>query len=614
MTEEEGTVSNKVPRRPRGSQEDPCATVLGNHVQQGPKTPKRLPRGPPRPSATMSKKVPRRPRGPKELPRGPHLSSAFWPKHRMADHPHPPPPPHPGAGLRSTQRQRDGGAHLLRQLLKLYGSCRLSAQQLCTLCHSATDAQVPGGNFAAYAMAEGKQSGKYQAFLDKVLPGPGPLHEVPCPMNQNKSPHSSIRQVPMQLVHDCLRDELRDSPDMLDVLNTPAAVRPAASVLDTQVYMNHPAVRAATEEGKQPPVPIAIYVDGVRYQTQAAGRSDSVYGYWIVNLLTGARHMVASIRKSDECSCGCGGWCTHYPVLQSLRWQLEWSQKGVRPPRDMNGGAWPARTTMSPLGLSTALIFIKGDWLEHSHVLGLAAGSQIYGCCSFCTASHDELHSLSHLITSDDGIPWHLRTAESYEADLARCEVDVPIASQAELLELHRNLTWLKTGKVAKCRGIASDLVIVGVRLKAGDRIEPSPEVMDTSNIIKTKLPCTFKFWRKRFGDYSHLPLDSVNHRCPLLCRELGTSPAQSIALDSMHVVNLGIMMRLVSAALWRMILLNSWGFTGVKEYRMDLCCRQLDASLQTWQDENVPRSDRFGHLTMKMLGPSKGFSFEDIV
>eukprot|EP00959_Pyramimonas_sp_CCMP1952_P328569 6878932-Pyramimonas_sp.AAC.1 len=86
----------------------------------------------------------------------------------MADLPHPPPPPpHPRAGLRSTQRQRDGGANLLRQLLKLYASCRLTAQQLCVLCHSAVEANVVGGNFAAYAMEDGKQSGKYQAFLDK---------------------------------------------------------------------------------------------------------------------------------------------------------------------------------------------------------------------------------------------------------------------------------------------------------------------------------------------------------------------------------------------------------------------------------------------------------------
>eukprot|EP00959_Pyramimonas_sp_CCMP1952_P265475 5551110-Pyramimonas_sp.AAC.1 len=99
----------------------------------------------------------------------------------------------------------------------------------------------------------------------------------------------------MRLVHDCLQEELRASPDMLSSLNAPVAGRPS-SILDTQVYKNHPAVRAAAGDGKQPPLPVAVYVDGVRYQTQAAGRSDSVYGYWIVNLLTGARHLVASIR------------------------------------------------------------------------------------------------------------------------------------------------------------------------------------------------------------------------------------------------------------------------------------------------------------------------------
>eukprot|EP00959_Pyramimonas_sp_CCMP1952_P389011 8150749-Pyramimonas_sp.AAC.1 len=78
----------------------------------------------------------------------------------------PPPPPQSG-DLRSTQRQRDGGSDLLRRLLRLHASCRLTAEQFCTICNAAAEAGVPGGNFAAYAMAEGRQSGKYQAFLDK---------------------------------------------------------------------------------------------------------------------------------------------------------------------------------------------------------------------------------------------------------------------------------------------------------------------------------------------------------------------------------------------------------------------------------------------------------------
>eukprot|EP00959_Pyramimonas_sp_CCMP1952_P207717 4344687-Pyramimonas_sp.AAC.1 len=89
----------------------------------------------------------------------------------------PPPPPHPT--LRSTQRNRDGGADLLRRLLKLYASCRLTAEQLCTMCHACVEAGVPGGNFNLYSLEEGKQSGRYQRHLDSGRPPKHPTGADP---------------------------------------------------------------------------------------------------------------------------------------------------------------------------------------------------------------------------------------------------------------------------------------------------------------------------------------------------------------------------------------------------------------------------------------------------
>ena len=44
----------------------------------------------------------------------------------------------------------------------------------------------------------------------------------------------------------------------------------------------------------------------------------------------------------------------------------------------------------------------------------------------------------------------------------------------------------------------------------------------------------------------------------------------------------------------------------------MDMCITQLSADFQHWQDSNVKREDRIGAITLKMIGPSNGYSFED--
>ena len=53
------------------------------------------------------------------------------------------------------------------------------------------------------------------------------------------------------------------------------------------------------------PIPLALYFDGVQFATR-----NSILGFWIVNLVSQRRHLVASLRKGSLCRCGCQGWCS----------------------------------------------------------------------------------------------------------------------------------------------------------------------------------------------------------------------------------------------------------------------------------------------------------------
>eukprot|EP00959_Pyramimonas_sp_CCMP1952_P358410 7504424-Pyramimonas_sp.AAC.1 len=60
----------------------------------------------------------------------------------------------PPAWQATTASQRQGGADLLKHLLKLYSSCRITAQQFSVACFFCKEACVPGANFEQYARPE----------------------------------------------------------------------------------------------------------------------------------------------------------------------------------------------------------------------------------------------------------------------------------------------------------------------------------------------------------------------------------------------------------------------------------------------------------------------------
>ncbi|CAK0808811.1 unnamed protein product, partial [Prorocentrum cordatum] len=193
----------------------------------------------------------------------------------------------------------------------------------------------------------------------------------------------------------------------------------------------------------------------------------------------------------------------------------------------------------------------------------------------------------------------------NYRAQAAckMCEVHVRLTSLSSRKALVRALKWRKGGVGVGGRVVDYDLEVAGVHLQAGDRLEPSKEVLDVAALERLPLPRNVVFWRAR-RDHKQRLLDSVTHRCVLFDDGLDTSPHKSLAVDALHCLYFGPVMRFVSSSLWRLILKNVWRFTGTLEQVIELGSRQLGAELQQWQEaQNIPHSARLATLSAKMLG-----------
>eukprot|EP00959_Pyramimonas_sp_CCMP1952_P050596 1057192-Pyramimonas_sp.AAC.1 len=63
-------------------------------------------------------------------------------------------------------------------------------------------------------------------------------------------------------------------------------------------------------------------------------------GMWLINVVSGKRHLISTWRASLNCRCGCKGWHSNWVILRYVRFCLEALVEGRRPIVDMYGKAW----------------------------------------------------------------------------------------------------------------------------------------------------------------------------------------------------------------------------------------------------------------------------------
>jgi len=255
-------------------------------------------------------------------------------------------------------------------------------------------------------------------------------------------------------------------------------------------YFEHPIVTGAPP-GSEPVVPVGMFVDGVPF-----AKKDSVIGFWFYTLTTGIRHIVAVIRKTQLCHCGCRGWCTLWVVFDWLRHGLVAMAQAIFPPAPYSGEApWmpglPAAALAGTAMRRYALCEIKADWAEVHTTFGMASWKSVLFPCRECCVERGEMSQIT--MSCATALPHATTTASDYEGACQAAEVWVTLIDAAQRSRLRGALGRKKYG------GRVLLVVLPDLPLEVGDRLDPTPELPDIFGLHRvTVFPFRLRFWRRR--------------------------------------------------------------------------------------------------------------------
>ena len=259
--------------------------------------------------------------------------------------------------------------------------------------------------------------------------------------------------------------------------------------------------------------------------------------------MTLKRHIVVALRSIDICKCGCRGYCTLFPILSCIRWQLEALAAGVRPTARHDLTAWTAEEAVRfragvALDMVALLLWIKGDWAEHTSTLGFAAWGSHFFPCLWCGCMLDGLFDFLGLSLAGD--PWG--PAPNYDQACRACEIRVVLTTEADrlLLFTHGGLGF-RRGRGGYA--LSADVRVGVAHLLAGDKLMPTRRLQDVAKMRAAPLPLELVFWRTHTR--GGMLADPVHFRNPILCDELGTGSTDIMMIDVLHAVVGGPVMHL---------------------------------------------------------------------
>lgn len=478
--------------------------------------------------------------------------------------------------------------------LRLQGT--LSAKQACVLAHWATLAGAVGPA-TQFAARPSLPTGHYQRRLDAYLgidSRDSSFYMLDVPGHDKAQADRTVHHLETRPPHEALAREVEAEPQLLERVAAAAAAGDWAAS-----YARHPVVLAA--EGA-PVLPLALYIDGVPFTVQ-----DSFLGFWVYNLLSMRRHLVAVVRKSQLCACGCRKWCSIWVVLEWLRWSFSALATGAHPTRRHDGSPWTPADGAREAAAGTplvrgALVLLKGDWSEFCLTLGFPTWGSGAHPCLFCHSDRDSLYKLQDF--HPGSFPHALKTDAQVRAACAAAEIRVVLSA-----DLHRQIAAALFYDKRKqgSHGRALRRAVPQAGLEKGDRLEPSSELRDVALFDSlSRFPTTVTFWRPGAETMA-------KHRNPLFAEELGIG-LDAFAVDTLHTLHLGVYQKLLARIWWLLLLQDAWGvaeLAGGRWNQEELLANgvlRLRAALQRWYgewDAAHPGNpvNRLQDLTLKTLG-----------
>ena len=459
----------------------------------------------------------------------------------------------------------EAGALLCQFLLDMHLSGNLSAKSLCVICWFASRAGASGADVASDAYRQNAQSGHFQRHLDTCL-GINMRHElswryrVHLPSSHKHDLSRTSHETLVTCPHEAMATEVSKDPSILERVSTTHW---------PHLYWQNPIVRDSAE----PVIPMALYLDGVPTTNR-----DGALGFWMYNLITLKRTLVAVLRKSYLCACGCSGWCSLHPIWVFLRWSLEAMARGVYPDHRHDFEPWmdscdSNRSSLagSPLGYKAVLLQIKGDWLEFSSSLGFMNWMSQRFPCIFCSSTKESLYNFTGF---SPGCSAHIFiTSGDYDHACQDCEKVVSL-NEDQWRRVCNKLHYFKGKKGPAGRALLDD--DFATNLRKHDRLEPDLYLQDIGRYDDIdSFPAQCTFWRATNQT-------RVRRRCPIFCDALGTS-VDNLCVDLLHAFFLGPLQEFCSGAIWYCIDNDVFNCGGTSEARVVTNCLHLRVDLLSY-------------------------------
>lgn len=489
------------------------------------------------------------------------------------------------------------GLALLDLLVDMKNRGKLTAVATCQIAYYARCCGGRGA-FEALSVKPGKQAGKYSRHFDKVVNGGLPRDDdyymLDLPLYDRRVDVRVVEQMPILMPHEVLQEHLEGDSGREVLVRLDAAC--AADQLP-HTYSTSPVVMDAPPG--VPVLPVCLYLDSVGF-----AREDKALGFWLSCAITGRRWLLFAIRASSVCTCGCKGWCTYYHVFLALHHSFACLATGRLPTQRYDGtpfssGRDAARRYVAgrTLPFRSALLALRGDWLEYASTVGFPGPTHSDNPCPFCTATAVNMHDYAGLSASSYPDKWAPKTWESY-CDACAASETVLNLSDKQWRTLRAALVFdaSKGGRV-----LTQPLPQLG--LLKGDRLEPCPTVLDIGKGFDHANPGRAVMWRFR-------QTGATRHRNPLFDDALGITPSRVMGVDWLHAFSLGILRPMSGALIWTLVASDAWGAWRAGQTTIDgrlrYSIKKMTAELFQWYREEGQQGrvwPRVQNLTPGMVG-----------
>jgi hypothetical protein len=515
------------------------------------------------------------------------------------------------------------GAALRKIFVGMYISEQIGARKLTEIAHYLQFWGTCGMEDLALVPDPARQD--HNALVKLVLGrefGNANLTYIDSPMFDKKGQCRSTVSIPIARPSDVLSEHFLGHKDACGAgeLQHALGSAPAADLAEwTPLQREHVVIRRALAANVHPSRlrRLGIFMDAAGFT-----KNESFEGFFVNDLQTNQRFLIAVVRKAEACQCGCRGFCTYWPIHDAIRSDLESAAEGVwsvtshlqEPHPD---GSMEALRAGKPMGLVLAACELRADMPGYTGPLGFRASGHALNPCCVCNVCKAGLADLSN-VTLDEGPATNFTTAD-YRQLVAQCSVGdqwndqyVTIQNNADVRAIlnigggclqydHR-----KQGLLGR-RLMRPVTLSSGVELLAGDRLHPCRTLRDVANFEFQPTPFLCRFWR-----VGRMKSARLLHHSPLM--DIPGVGMESYAIDILHTWHLGGIPRFCGKCLWDVLRSDVYAHgiplwlsaedtmhLKLLRLRSDLWLhyQQMRAADPEWSK----RASQIWNLTLKMLG-----------